>query len=60
MSSLNPLPFNQLSLHTESGQLQDIIGYIKFVVDTDPKMKKWRAADRELVIEVLTNKFDGM
>ena len=60
MYSFDPLPFNQLSLHTESGQLQDIIGYIKFVVDTDPKMKKWRAADRELVIEVLTSKFDGM
>ena len=60
MYSLDPLPLNQLSLHTESGQLQDIIDYIKFVVDTDPKMQKWRAADRELVIEVLTNKFDGM
>ena len=58
--SLDPLPFKQISLHTESGQLQDIVDYIKFVVHTDSKIRRWRAADKELVIEVLTNKFDGM
>jgi hypothetical protein len=58
--SLDPLPFNQISLHTESGQVQDIVEYINFVVHADPKMKRWRAADKELVIEVLTNKVDGM
>ena len=58
--SLDPLPFKQISLHTESGQLQDIVDYIKFVVHRDPKIQKWRAADQELVIEVLTDKFDGM
>jgi hypothetical protein len=58
--SLNPLAFNQTSLHTESGQAQDIVDYIKFVVHTDPKMTRWRAADKELVIEVLMNKVDGM
>jgi hypothetical protein len=59
-TSLDPLPFKQISLHTESGQLQDIVDYINFVVYTDPKMAGWRAADKALVIEVLTNKFDGM
>ena len=58
--SLNPLPFKQISLHTEGGQVQDIVDYIKFVAHTDPKMKKWRAVDKELVVEVLTNKVDGM
>jgi hypothetical protein len=58
--SLDPLPFNQISLHTESGQVQDIIDYINFVVHTDTRMKRWRVADKELVIEVLTNKVDGM
>ena len=54
---LDPLPFNQISLHTESGQLQDIVDYIKFVVQN---MKRWTAADKELVFEVLTRKSDGM
>ena len=58
--SLDPLPFKQFSLHTESGQLQDIVDYIKFVVHTDSKIRRWRTADKEMVIEVLTNKFDGM
>ena len=59
-TSLDPLPFNQISLHIESGQVKDIVDYIKFIVRTDPKMERWRAADKELVIEVLTNKVDGM
>ena len=58
--SLDSLPFNQISLHTESGQIQDIVDYINFFVHTDTKMKRWRTADKELVINVLTNKVDGM
>ena len=58
--SLDPLPFKQISLHTESGQLQDIVDYIKYIVHTDSKIRRWRAADKELVTDVLTNKFDGM
>ena len=59
-NSLNSLPFNQISLHGESGQVQDIVNYIKYVVHTDLKMIGWRTADKELVIKVLTNKVDGM
>jgi hypothetical protein len=40
--------------------VQDIVNYINLVVHADPKMKRWRAGDKELVIEVLTNKVDGM
>jgi hypothetical protein len=40
--------------------MQDIANYIRFVVNTDPKMRRWRPADKELVIEVLTKKADGM
>ena len=58
--SLGLLPFNQIFLHAESGQVQDIVNYIKFVVCTDPKIKKWRAKDKDLVIGVLTDKVDGM
>jgi hypothetical protein len=58
--SLDRLPFNQISLDTETGQVQDIINYVKSVVDTDPYMKRWKAADKELVVEVLTRRSDTM
>ena len=49
-----------VSLHGESGQARDIEEYIRFVVNTDPKMRAWSAADKELVIETLMKKADGM
>jgi hypothetical protein len=57
---LGPLAFRSVSLHAESGQAKDIEEYIKSVVTTDPKMRAWRAADKEFVIETLTKKADGM
>ena len=57
---LEPLSFRSISLHDENGQKDDIARYIKSVVNTDPKMRKWRATDKELVINVLTHKVDGM
>ena len=57
---LGPLAFLSFSLHGESGQTQDIAEYIKFVVHSDPKMQTWSNAEKELVIEVLTKKANGM
>jgi len=57
---LSPLASHSVSLHCESGQAQDIAEYIKFVVNNDPGMGAWRKADKELVIDVLTKKADGM
>jgi hypothetical protein len=57
---LEPLTFHSISLHDESGQMEDIKKYIGSVVNTDPKMRRWTAADRELVIDVLIKKSDGM
>jgi hypothetical protein len=57
--SLDRLPFNQISLDIESGQVQDIIDYIKSVVNTDKKIKRWKEADKELVVEELTRKSDA-
>ena len=57
---LEPLSFRSVSLHDESGQKEDIANYIKSVVHTDQKMQAWRAGVRELVINVLTQKVDGM
>ena len=58
--SLEPLGPIQISLHDESGQKEDIIEYIKSVVHSDRKMQSWRDDDKELVIEVLSEKADGM
>ena len=58
--ALEPLTFYSLSLHEEDGQIEDIENYIRSVVSADPKMRRWKAADRELVIDVLMKKSDGM
>ena len=58
--ALEHLTFRSVSLHDESGQLEDIDNYIKSVVNTDPNMLSWKTADKELVIDVLIKKSDGM
>src|SRR6266403_40185 len=57
---LEPLTFRSVSLHDETGQMEDIGNYIRSVVNTDAKMRRWKAADKELVIDVLIKKSDGM
>ena len=58
--ALEPLTSCSVCLHDASGQRKDIDEYIKSVVNTDPKMRKWEAIDRELVINVLTKNSDGV
>jgi hypothetical protein len=57
---LEPLASCSLSLHCEGGQVQDIAEYIKSVVNTNREMKRWKATDKQLVIDVLIEKADGM
>ena len=57
---LDPLISRSVSLHDESGQVMDIEEYIKSVINTDRKNKRWKAEDKQLVIDVLTKKADGM
>ena len=57
---LEPLVSQQVSLHDENGQKQDINDYITFVLRSDENMKRWRDEDRNMVIEKLTAKADGM
>jgi hypothetical protein len=57
---LEPLVLHTVSLHDESGQKRDIEDYIKSVINTDPRNRRWKAADKQLVIDVLTEKADGM
>ena len=57
LEPLNPL---QISLHEEDGQKNDIIEYIKSVVYSDRKMRSWREEDKELVVDTLSKRADGM
>jgi hypothetical protein len=59
-SSLEHLTSHCVSLHDQGGQRKDIIDYIKYVIESDSKMKKWREEDKELVIDTLAQKAQGM
>jgi hypothetical protein len=50
----------KISLHDESGQKEDIIKYIKSVVHSDRRMRRWREEDQNLVIDTLSQNADGM
>lgn len=57
---LEHLASHIISLHDEEGQKRDIIDHINSLVQSDRKMRKWRAEDRQLFIDALTEKADGM
>jgi hypothetical protein len=57
---LEPLAFRSISLHGESGQVEDITEYIRFVIHTKREMGRWKDTDKQLVVDVLTKKADGM
>jgi hypothetical protein len=58
--TIGPLPFHTVSLHDENGQRQDIVNYVRSIVYGDATMERWRQEDKEMVIDVLTKKADGM
>ena len=57
---LEPLTSSAISLHDEGGQQKDIFDYVSGVVSSDNRMRRWRSDQKELVIEGLTKKADGM
>ncbi|KAN0118906.1 hypothetical protein V8E52_004678 [Russula decolorans] len=59
---LEPLTSRRVSLHDQSGQKKDIEDYIRSVVysNSETIMRRWRKEDKELVIEVLSERADGM
>jgi len=57
---LEPLSFLSVSLHDEPGQIEDIKNYIKSAVYTNPSMRRWKSEHKQLVIDVLTERADGM
>jgi hypothetical protein len=57
---LDPLIFRSVSLHDESGQKRDIGDYIRSVINTRTTNGRWKEGHRKLVIDVLTEKSNGM
>ena len=57
---LEPLAFRSVSLHCESGQVEDIAEYVRSVIHTNREMRRWKAADKQLVIDELIKKANGM
>lgn len=59
-ASLGPIASHSISLHDQSGQKDDITSYVGFIVHSDRNMRRWREEDKQLVIETLSQKADGM
>ena len=57
---LEPLTSLKVSLHNERGQREDIIAYIKSVVQSDRSMRRWKEEDKQLVVDTLSDRADGM
>jgi hypothetical protein len=61
-NALEPLTSRRVSLHDQSGQKKDIADYVKSVVysDSEQIMWRWKTEDKELVIQTLSERADGM
>lgn len=59
---LNPITpaSRRVFLYEEAGQRADINNYVRSFVHGDREMQRWRADDRELVIEILSARANGM
>ena len=57
---IEPLTSGSISLHDEDGQKADIENYIKSIVYTDKRRRRWTSVHKRLVVDVLTERADGM
>jgi hypothetical protein len=61
-NTLERLARFKVSLHDQDEQKEDIAKYVCSVVysDSELMMKNWRTEDKELVVETLSKRADGM
>ena len=59
-ASLRSLAPHTVSIHEESGRKMDMANYIRSVVRSDQNMRKRRAEDKQLVIDTLSKRAEGM
>ena len=57
---LEPLTTLKISLHDEIGQKKDITEYVNSIVRSDWSMQRWNEEDKQLVVDTLSSKADGM
>ena len=57
---LEPSTSLNISLNDEIGEKEDIISYIKSVVQSGRSMRRWREEDQNLVVDTLPERADGM
>ena len=59
---LEPLTSLRVSLHDQTGQKEDITDYVRSVVysDLEPVIRRWKKEDKDLVIETLSDRANGM
>jgi hypothetical protein len=59
---LVPLTSRRVSLHDQTGQKEDIADYVRSVVYSNlgPIVRRWKKEDKDLVIETLSERADGM
>ncbi|KAH8983538.1 ankyrin repeat-containing domain protein [Lactarius akahatsu] len=57
---LEPLTSRRVSLHDQTGHREDITRYIRSEADVLANDNRWREDDKQLVIETLSEKADGM
>ena len=59
-AALTSLASHTISLHDELGQKRDIADYVRRIVYLDREMRRWKEEDKEMVIETLSRKAEGM
>ena len=59
-TKLKPLAVNAISLHDERRQRFVIANYVSSAVSSDEHMREWRDENKKLVVEVLSERADGM
>src|SRR5260221_9251356 len=57
---LGPLAFRSVTFNDESGKARDTTKHIESTVNTHKNMQNWNPEHKQLVIDVLTKKADGM
>jgi hypothetical protein len=59
-ASIAPLASHTVSLHEEYGQKKDICDYVRHIVDSDRRMRRWKVEDKEMVVDSLSRRGGGM
>ena len=59
---VSPLTSLRVSLHDQTGQKNDIADYVMSIVysNSEPMIRRWKKEDKDLVVEVLSERADGM